>query len=60
MTTDHPEDGPGRLLHLVGAAPPGLHRGQAKVTDFHRQSFVQEDVCAVVKVIATERLVLTE
>lgn len=43
-TTDHPEDGPGRLLHLVGATPPGFHRGQAKVTDFHRQPFVQEDV----------------
>lgn len=28
----------------MGAAPSALHRGEAKVPDFHRQTFVQEDV----------------
>lgn len=47
--TDHPENGSGRLLHLVGAAPSALHRGEAKVPDLHRQAFVQEDVFTAVK-----------
>lgn len=46
---DHPENGAGRLLHLMGAAPSALHRGQAKVPDLHRQTFMQEDVFAAVK-----------
>lgn len=51
--TDHPENGPGRLLHLMGAAPSALDRSQTKVPDFHRQTFMQEDVFASVKEIAT-------
>lgn len=47
--THHPENGSGRLLHLMGAAPPALHRSQTEVPDFHRQTFVQEDVFASVK-----------
>lgn len=46
---DHPENGSGRLLHLVGAAPSALHRGEAKVPDLHRQTFMQEDVFKAVK-----------
>lgn len=46
---DHPENGAGRLLHLMGAAPSALHRGEAKVPDLHRQTFVQEDVFTAVK-----------
>lgn len=51
--TDHPQNGSGRLLHLMGAAPPALHRSQTKVADFHRQTFMQEDVFASVKETAT-------
>lgn len=47
--THHPENGSGRLLHLMGAAPSALHRSQTEVPDFHRQTFVQEDVFASVK-----------
>lgn len=46
---DHPENGSGRLLHLMGAAPSALHRGEAKVPDLHRQTFMQEDVFTAVK-----------
>lgn len=47
--TDHPENGSGGLLHLMGAAPSALHCGETKVPDLHCQPFMQEDVCAAVK-----------
>lgn len=50
---DHPENGSGRLLHLMGATPSALHRSQTKVPDFHGQTFMQEDVFASVKELAT-------
>lgn len=33
----------------MGAAPSALHRGEAKVPDLHRQTFMQEDVFTAVK-----------
>ena len=42
--TDHPQDRARQLFELVGAAPAGLHRSQAEVTDLHRQILVEENI----------------
>lgn len=42
--TDHPQNGAGQLLELVGAAPARLDRGQAEVADLHRQVLMEENI----------------
>ena len=45
----HPQDGAGGLLDLLRTTPARLHRGQSKITDFHRQAFMEKYISMLVK-----------